>query len=106
MINIRSVSTLGIGFGIAAIAVIGFVSEAPPTTQESLLGGGGAKHQQYYVKPKLEQPKKQKVKVKLRQEVKYFEPIKIDIPLHISEDHEEETIIVFLLSELFRRDLI
>jgi hypothetical protein len=105
MINIRSVATLGIGFGIAAISVIGFVSEAPVTiAQESLLGGGGAKHQQYYVKPKPEQPKKQKVKA--RQEVKYFEPIKIEIPSHISEEHEEETIIVFLLSELFRRDLI
>lgn len=105
MINIRSVSTLGIGFGIAAISVIGFISEVPiATTQESLLGGGGAKHQQYYVKPKPEQLKKQKAKA--RQEVKYFGPIKIDIPSYVSEDHEEETIIVFLLSELFRRDLI
>lgn len=105
MINNRAVATLGIGFGIVAISVIGLVSEAPvTTTQDSSLGGGGAKHHQYYVKPKPEQPKKQKVKA--RQEVKYFEPIKIDIPTRISEEHEEEAVITFLLSELFRRDLL
>lgn len=104
MINIRSVSTLGIGFGIAAISVIGLVSEAP-TQPYSLLGSGGGSMP--YQRPAPAPKKKTKKTFKIPVVVKsQSEIIKVDIPLHFDENAEEETIIVFLLSELFRRDLI
>lgn len=82
--NVRAIATLGIGFGALAIATLGFLSsdvQEPAVTQ----GGGGGKI------PKIHQP------------VYYNKQHEITLAF---ETEDEETAVLFVITELIKRDLI
>jgi hypothetical protein len=87
MINPRSIATLGIGFGIAAIAAIGLISDQQQTVQADLGGGGGwggrSSTSSVFINGKRELPQKEYL-----------------IKIQDNEEEDEDAIVMMVLAEL------
>lgn len=92
MISPRKVSTLGIGFGIAAIAAIGLVTDAP------------VKYENFYYGNLAYLVDHDKPETKKKNAVKKQAGYVIQIPDH--EEDDEEAIVLLVVSQIINSGLI
>lgn len=94
MITPRKVATLGIGFGVAAIAAIGFISDVEipvlPSTPPAYSHGGGV----------------DTVRNKPHYQITQMDDDSHVVHVDMQEEDDEETVIAFLLLELVEQGII